>query len=99
MLMRKYLIGKKILPDGVFQIEEPAHTRQSQRLLARSNRSSMLVKRFRDQKNKKEQKMAAEHMRSLWNALDDEVVNADSFAKLKVTMSITHCVSCVMRVR
>jgi hypothetical protein len=56
MLMRKYLIGERILPDGVFQIEEPTHARQSQRLLGRRNRSSMLVKRFRDQRNKKEQK-------------------------------------------
>jgi hypothetical protein len=72
--VKKYLDGKRFIPDYVFPLETEPTNRQSQRLREQSNRMSLKLATFRNQKNKMEEKHSAAQMRILWNFLNEDMV-------------------------
>jgi hypothetical protein len=75
ILIRKYLEGKRFIPETVFSLELNINdNRHSQRLLEKRGTHELMLMEFKDIRNTKEDRLAAAHMRRLWNGLKVETV-------------------------
>jgi hypothetical protein len=79
LTIRKYMEGRRFVPDSVFPLFKEVSTRSSQRLKSQSPKHSLCLAIMKDQKNSLEDKLAAAQMRIIWNALDENTI------KLKMT--------------
>ena len=63
--MKKYLDGRRFIPEDVFPLESLPTHRTSQRLRAQRKRETLILSIFKQQKNKLEEKLCAAQMRLL----------------------------------
>jgi hypothetical protein len=76
MSIKKYMDGSRYMPEDVFQLLPPNPNRRSIRLQSLTNNHSLVLATNDTQKNSREDKLSAAHMRVLWNLLDEETVRA-----------------------
>ncbi len=71
MAIKKYIDGSRFIPSEVFVLEQPHPYRASSRLAQKKKKHSLQLIN-----NEREKNLAAAIMRSLWNALDEEMVRS-----------------------
>jgi hypothetical protein len=74
LLIKKYMDGQRFMSSTVFQFEPSVTNRFSQRIRSHQHRHPLILATLNQQKNKLEENMSAAHMRKLWNAMKEEVV-------------------------
>jgi len=74
LLIRKYLEGKRFAPNFLFPLELANEYRHSERIKCKLHKHSLSLMIMSSQKNVLEVKLAAAHMRILWNSLDETLI-------------------------
>ena len=72
--IKRYMDGKRYMPQCAFPLELPPTTRCSQLVRNLNTRKSCILATFKSQSNCLEDKLCAAMMRALWNALSEETV-------------------------
>jgi hypothetical protein len=73
LLIKKYLDGRRFIPESVFSLEPECVTRHSQRIEQRRKKHCLILEEIRSS-NSLEEKLSAAQMRKLWNSLEEETV-------------------------